>query len=51
MPGAASAALEVDREHLEHVVMNKPLLLQELSRLIDERHSKAYRAVRGERVG
>ncbi|GAB3027390.1 mechanosensitive ion channel domain-containing protein [Mycobacterium bourgelatii] len=42
--------LEIDREHLEHVVMNKPTLLQELSRLIDERHSKAHRAIRGERV-
>lgn len=43
-------ALEIDREHLEQVVMHKPALLQELGRLIDERHSKAHRAMRGERV-
>ncbi len=44
-------ALEIDREHLEHVVMSKPMLLQELGRLIDERHSKAQRVTRRERVG
>ncbi|EUA01971.1 putative cyclic nucleotide-binding protein [Mycobacterium kansasii 824] len=44
-------ALEIDREHLEHVVMNKPMLLQELGRLIDERQSKAQRVTGRERVG
>ncbi|MCV7199549.1 mechanosensitive ion channel family protein [Mycobacterium angelicum] len=43
--------LQVDREHLEQVVMGKPLLLQELGRLIDERQTKADRATRRERVG
>jgi CRP-like cAMP-binding protein len=44
-------ALEIDREHLEQVVMNKPTLLQDLGRLIDERHSKAQRPTRRDRVG
>ncbi|ETW25266.1 cyclic nucleotide-binding protein, partial [Mycobacterium gastri 'Wayne'] len=44
-------ALEIDREHLERVVMNKPMLLQELGRLIDERQSKARRVGHRERVG
>ncbi len=43
-------ALEIDREHLEEIVMNKPVLLQELGRLIDERQLKAWRA-RPDRVG
>ncbi|AKN16648.1 mechanosensitive ion channel family protein [Mycobacterium haemophilum] len=43
-------ALEVDREHLEQIVMRKPLLLQDLGRLIDERQRKARRAARGERA-
>ncbi len=43
-------ALQIDRKHLEHLVMRKPLLLQELGRLIDERQTKA-RAIRGDRVG
>lgn len=38
-------ALEIDREHLEQVVMNKPMLLQELGRLIDERQNKAERVI------
>lgn len=44
-------ALEIDREHLEQIVMRKPMLLQDLGRLIDERQLKARRAARGERVG
>ncbi|KAA1251039.1 mechanosensitive ion channel [Mycobacterium simiae] len=44
-------ALEIDREHLEHVVMNKPTLLQELGRLIEERQTKAQRVGHRERVG
>jgi small-conductance mechanosensitive channel len=39
-------ALEIDREHLEEIVMHKPVLLQELGRLIDERQLKARRATR-----
>src|SRR5208337_3629197 len=44
-------ALEIDREHLEQVVMSTPTLLQDLGRLIDERQSKALRATRPNRVG
>ncbi|HTX93625.1 MAG TPA: mechanosensitive ion channel family protein [Mycobacterium sp.] len=44
-------ALRIDREHLEHLVMRKPLLLQDLGRLIDERQSKIRQATRRERVG
>lgn len=44
-------ALEIDREHLEEIVMGKPMLLQELGRLIDERQLKARRASRPDRVG
>ena len=41
-------ALEIDREHLEKIVMDKPTLLQDLGRLIDERQNKA-RSTRRER--
>jgi small-conductance mechanosensitive channel len=55
-PGGAYAleevtALEIDREHLEQIVMSKPMLLQDLSRLIDERQDKVLQATRRERVG
>jgi hypothetical protein len=55
-PGGAYAlaevtALEIDREHLEHLVMGKPMLLQYLGRLIDERQDKVLQATRRERVG
>ncbi len=43
-------ALQIDREHLEHLVMRKPLLLQDLGRLIDERQSKVRQAARRDRV-
>ena len=43
-------ALQIDREHLEHLVMRKPLLLQDLGRLIDERQTKVRQATRRERV-
>ena len=33
-------ALEIDREHIEDLVMRKPLLLQDFGRIIDERRSK-----------
>jgi small-conductance mechanosensitive channel len=39
-------ALEIDREHLEQIVMRKPQLLQDLGKLIDERAARATR-VRG----
>ncbi len=44
-------ALQIDREHLEHLVMRKPLLLQDLGRLIDERQTKVRQATRHERIG
>ncbi|OSC41663.1 mechanosensitive ion channel family protein [Mycobacterium decipiens] len=44
-------ALEIGRAHLEQVVMNKPALLQELGRLIDERQAKALREIKRNRVG
>ena len=44
-------ALQIDREHLEHLVMRKPLLLQDLGRLIDERQTKVRQVTRRERVG
>jgi CRP-like cAMP-binding protein len=55
-PGGAYAleevtAVEIDREHLERVVMSKPVLLQDLGRLIDERQDKAREATHRERVG
>lgn len=43
-------ALEVDREHLEKIVMDKPMLLQDLGRLIEERQSQARSMTRRERV-
>jgi CRP-like cAMP-binding protein len=54
-PGGAYAleevtVLEIDREHLEQLVMSKPMLLQDLGRLIDERQEKADRATRRDRV-
>jgi small-conductance mechanosensitive channel/CRP-like cAMP-binding protein len=44
-------ALEIDREHLEHLVMGEPLLLQDLGRIIDERRTQARQASRRDRVG
>ncbi len=43
-------ALQIDREHLEHLVMRKPLLLQDLGRLIDERQSKVRLVTRRDGV-
>ncbi len=43
-------ALQIDREHLEHLVMRKPLLLQDLGRLMDERQSKVRSATRRDRL-
>ncbi|MEO8814272.1 MAG: mechanosensitive ion channel family protein [Mycobacterium sp.] len=46
-PNAASTyaleevtAVTIAREHVEHLVMSKPLLLQDLGRIIDERRNK-----------
>jgi CRP-like cAMP-binding protein len=44
-------ALEIDREHLEHLVMNEPLLLQSFGSILEERRSKVRQARHGERVG
>ncbi|HKI39764.1 MAG TPA: mechanosensitive ion channel family protein [Mycobacterium sp.] len=43
-------ALEIDREHLEHLVMNEPLLLQSFGNVLEERRSKVRQVRRGERV-
>lgn len=37
-------ALEIGREHLEHLVMREPLLLQDFGRVLDERRSKVRQA-------
>ncbi len=43
-------AVEIEREHLEKSVMDKPMLLQDLGRLIDERQKQgAIVHQRGER--
>jgi small-conductance mechanosensitive channel len=44
-------ALEIDREHLENLVMREPLLLQDFGHILEERQSKVRQAERGERVG
>ncbi|OBG38644.1 mechanosensitive ion channel domain-containing protein [Mycobacterium sp. E3198] len=44
-------ALEIDREHIEHLVMREPLLLQNFGHILDERQNKVRQARRGERVG
>jgi small-conductance mechanosensitive channel len=44
-------ALEIDREHLENLVMREPLLLQDFGHILEERQSKVRQAGRGERVG
>jgi small-conductance mechanosensitive channel len=36
-------ALEIDREHIEDLVMRSPLLLQELGRIIDDRRKESSR--------
>ncbi|MDT5011782.1 MAG: hypothetical protein QOH57_3399 [Mycobacterium sp.] len=38
-------AIEIDRDHLEHLVMHKPLLLQDLGRMLDERREKVHQAL------
>lgn len=44
-------ALEIDREHIEHLVMRAPTLLQNFGNILEERRSKVRTARRGERVG
>ncbi len=44
-------ALEIDREHLEHLVMREPVLLQNFGHILDERQSKVRQVRGGERVG
>lgn len=44
-------ALELDREHLENLVMREPLLLQDFGRILEERQGKVRQAGRGELVG
>ncbi|MDM3975124.1 mechanosensitive ion channel family protein [Mycobacterium marseillense] len=43
-------ALEIDREHIEHLVMRAPTLLQNFGNILEERRSKVRTARRGERV-
>ncbi|MCV7049972.1 mechanosensitive ion channel [Mycobacterium heidelbergense] len=43
-------ALEIDREHLEHLVMREPVLLQNFGHILEERRRKVRDARRGERV-
>jgi CRP-like cAMP-binding protein len=40
-------ALEIDREHIEDLVLHTPLLLQELGRIIDDRRKETSRAASG----
>ncbi|MGH3967179.1 MAG: mechanosensitive ion channel domain-containing protein [Mycobacterium sp.] len=44
-------ALEIEREHLEHLVMRKPLLLQDFGRILDERRSEVRQVLAPERRG
>lgn len=37
--------LQIDREHIEHLVARKPLLLNEIGRAIEERRANVRRAL------
>jgi CRP-like cAMP-binding protein len=37
--------LQIEREHMEKLVLRKPLLLQEIGRTIEERHEDVLRAL------
>ena len=37
--------LQIEREHIEELVLRKPLLLQEIGRTIEERHDDVRRAL------
>ena len=39
--------LQIDREHMEGLVLRKPLLLQEIGRIIEERRENIRRALAG----
>jgi CRP-like cAMP-binding protein len=43
-------ALEIDREHIEDLVMRSPLLLQELGRIIEDRRKESAAARSPERL-
>lgn len=43
-------ALEIGREHIEHLVMREPLLLQDFGHVLDERRSKVRQTRRGEGI-
>ncbi|MDT5349862.1 MAG: hypothetical protein QOH91_3149 [Mycobacterium sp.] len=45
------AALEIDREHLEHLVTREPLLVQNFGRILEERRGKVRQVAGHERVG
>lgn len=45
------AALEIDREHVERIVMREPLLLQTFGHILEERRSKVRQVSRRERAG
>lgn len=44
-------ALEIDREHIEHLVMRAPTLLQNFGNILEERRGKVRTVRRGARVG
>jgi small-conductance mechanosensitive channel len=44
-------ALEIDREHLENLVMREPLLLQDFGHILEERQSKVRQATRRNQMG
>ena len=44
-------ALELDREHIEDLVMRSPFLLQELGRIIEDRRKESSQATHAERAG
>ncbi|SON61586.1 hypothetical protein MSIMFI_03102 [Mycobacterium simulans] len=44
-------AVEIGREHIEHLVMREPLLLHDFGHILDERQSKVHRTRRGEATG
>jgi small-conductance mechanosensitive channel len=44
-------ALELDREHIEDLVMRSPFLLQELGRIIEDRRKESSQARHAERAG
>ena len=44
-------ALEIDREHLDRLVMNDPLLLQSFGSILEERRGTVHKIRHGERAG